>query len=327
MKKATKTALLWGAILILSGIILFGGTMTMQKWNFTKFFSEPYKTTHHTITEPFESIRIEASEEDVELLPCADDRVSVICHDDPKIEHLLSVTNGTLTISANDQRAWYEHIGIHTEKAKISVFLPDECFKNLFVNVHTGSVTLSGRSQKAFEQITVTAVTGDVTIEHCAAENVRLQTDSGSVSISSLLANTLDLTVTTGKITLSETHCENQLLLKSGTGKTLLSKLSCKSLDVEIGTGDLQLNEVIAENALTVKGRTGKILLDRCDAGELYLETNTGDVKGSLLSEKIFIIQSTNGSVNVPETITGGKCKIVTNTGDVKITIQKESEE
>ena len=51
------------------------------------------------------------------------------------------------------------------------------------------------------------------------------------------------------------------------------------------------------------------------------MKTDTGKVVGSLLSEKVFIAETSTGKVSVPKTTTGGKCEITTSTGDIKIEV------
>lgn len=64
------------------------------------------------------------------------------------------------------------------------------------------------------------------------------------------------------------------------------------------------------------------MLFDGSDAAEIYVRTSTGSVKGTLLSEKVFITETSTGSVSVPKTVTGGKCEIRTSTGDIQIEIR-----
>jgi hypothetical protein len=44
-------------------------------------------------------------------------------------------------------------------------------------------------------------------------------------------------------------------------------------------------------------------------------------VTGSLLTDKVFIAQTSTGKINVPETTAGGQCRVSTDTGDILLTI------
>ena len=63
----------------------------------------------------------------------------------------------------------------------------------------------------------------------------------------------------------------------------------------------------------------GDVEFNGCDADEIYVKTNAGNVTGSFLSNKVFIVDTDTGSVDVPKTETGGRCEINTHTGDIKI--------
>ena len=61
---------------------------------------------------------------------------------------------------------------------------------------------------------------------------------------------------------------------------------------------------------------------NHCDAETICVNTDTGSVTGTLLTDKVFIIETDTGSVNVPKSITGGRCEITTDTGNIRITIE-----
>ena len=61
---------------------------------------------------------------------------------------------------------------------------------------------------------------------------------------------------------------------------------------------------------------------NNCDAETIYVNTDTGSVTGTLLTDKVFIIETDTGSVDVPKSITGGRCEITTDTGNIRITIE-----
>ena len=105
------------------------------------------------------------------------------------------------------------------------------------------------------------------------------------------------------------------------TGDVKLAAVTGKTVGSSGGTGDVFFVGVVAEELLYIKRSTGDVKLSGCDAEEVVISTDTGDVYGSLLSDKLFIVESDMGDVDVPKTSSGGTCNITTNTGDIKITI------
>ena len=68
---------------------------------------------------------------------------------------------------------------------------------------------------------------------------------------------------------------------------------------------------------------TGDVRMEGCDAAEIFILTDTGDVAGSLLSDKVFVVETDTGDVDVPRSAAGGRCEITTDTGDIRITVTK----
>ena len=132
----------------------------------------------------------------------------------------------------------------------------------------------------------------------------------------------LDLTVSTGKVTVSGVTCEGDVTVGVSTGKAKLSDVACKSVISSGSTGDILLNNVVATEKFSIERSTGDIKFDGSDAALIFVKTDTGDVTGRLLTDKVFVTQTDTGSVNVPKTAIGGRCEIITDTGDMHIEIQ-----
>jgi DUF4097 and DUF4098 domain-containing protein YvlB len=81
------------------------------------------------------------------------------------------------------------------------------------------------------------------------------------------------------------------------------------------------LESVIAIEKLDIKRSTGDVSFKGSDANAIFVKTTTGDVCGSLLSDKVYITNTSTGNINVPNSIVGGRCEITTSTGDIKITV------
>lgn len=150
---------------------------------------------------------------------------------------------------------------------------------------------------------------------------VSVKSDTGSIQIDNFAARKIDLSVTTGKIVLNNTVCNEDVTIQVTTGKAEINDLQCKALRNEGDTGDAILKNVIATEAFFIERSTGDVKFENCDAPEIYAETDTGDISGSLLTDKIFITETDTGKIDVPKTTSGGKCEITTDTGNIKIHI------
>ena len=319
----SKSAIVWlivAASLVLIGCVILVGVMTNLEWDFMKLSTNKYETNDHEINEEFLSVLIDTNTADIKLLPSEDSKCRVECYEQKNLTHSVSVNDGELLIKVEDTRAWYEHIGINFGEPKITVYLPKTEYSSLTVKGSTGDVDIPNNFK--FGRIDISVSTGDVTSYASADEDIKIKTTTGKIFVEDVSADRLDLSVSTGTVTVSETSVEGDISVEVSTGKTKLTNVTCKDLFSDGDTGDIDMVNLIAEGTLSVERSTGDVKFDGCDASEIFVETDTGDVKGSFLSEKLFITETDTGRVEVPHSVEGGRCEISTDTGDIKISIK-----
>ncbi|MBR7132516.1 MAG: DUF4097 family beta strand repeat protein [Clostridia bacterium] len=321
MSKKIKAWLIIGASLILVGCIIFGGVMSVLKWDFKKLSTVKLETNNYEEAQEFNSILIETNTADITFKRSDDGVCRVTCYEETKLKHSVSVTDGSLEIKLEDTRKWYDHIGFFAfSSPKITVSLPKTEYADLVIRASTGKVEIP--KDFKFENVETTVSTGDVNFLASASEGVKIKTSTGDINIGDMSAESLELSVSTGKITANGIACNGEFKVGVSTGRARLTDITCKSITSSGNTGDIFLENVLVTEKLSIRRSTGDVSLVKCDAAELWIKTDTGDVKGSLLSEKVFITQSDTGSIKVPKTTNGGKCEITTDTGDIKIEIE-----
>lgn len=318
MGKKTKGWLIAGTILFLLGCMLMGGALMGLNWNFSKLSTTKYETNSYTISESFQNISILANTADIVFVP-SESGCAVVCYEENKAKHSVSVKEDTLVIELVDNRKWYDHIGFQFDTPKITVQIPNGEYGTLHLTSDTGDVMLPEHYR--FQSIDISLSTGDITCRSSCLEDARIRTTTGKIHLENLSAKALDLSVSTGNVTVNALTCDELFQLHVSTGHGKLTDVACKSFTSHGNTGDLTLQNVIAEETITLRRSTGYVTFDRCDAREIFVETDTGDVKGTLLTDKVFFAQTDTGNVNVPKTMTGGKCEITTSTGDISIQI------
>jgi DUF4097 and DUF4098 domain-containing protein YvlB len=131
---------------------------------------------------------------------------------------------------------------------------------------------------------------------------------------------TLTIDITTGDIEAKDILCE-RLTIDSTTGDVELKNVTCKTLFTDGTTGDVELENVVATESMYIERTTGDVEFVRCDGAEITVKVTTGDVSGTLLTEKIFLADTSTGDKEIPQSTTGGKCTITTTTGDISIKI------
>ncbi len=262
-----------------------------------------FKETTHDVEENIESISVNVHTADITLIATDDQKAQVVCKGETeKLKYSVEVKDGTLCVGVIDTRAWYDHIVIFSPERSVSIFLPRDVYASLAVNTNTGDVHIP--NDLSFESARIECDTGDVSWNTDVFGELRINTDTGDVYINDSNCKTVEINTDTGRIKLNATHVDENVNIKSSTGNVIL-------------------HGVLTDGNMKVTTSTGDVLLDRCDASELSITTSTGNVEGSLLTDKIFVCETSTGDVRVPSTTTGGICNIKTSTGDIDIIINK----
>ena len=98
--------------------------------------------------------------------------------------------------------------------------------------------------------------------------------------------------------------------------------IACKEISSKGSTGNVFLKKAIAKETISIERSTGDVKFEESDARDILVKTDTGNVKGMLLSDKVYIVETKTGSIDVPKTTSGGVCEITTSTGDIKIRVK-----
>ena len=321
MKTGTKVWLMIAASLVLIGCIIFAEVMSMLKWDFSKLSTVQYQTNTYKISETFDSISITTDTANIVFAVSNDGTCKVECYEEEKAKHSVTVQDGTLVIKLTNNKHWYDHIGINIRSPKITVYLPETEYTTLLIREDTGDIAIP--KDFSFQNVDISLSTGDVDLWASASETVKIKGSTGNIRVQNISAGSLEITVTTGKVTASGVNCAGNITVNVSTGKGNLTDICCKNLTSSGDTGDISLKNVIAQERFSIQRSTGDVTLDGCDAAEISVETDTGSVVGSLLTGKEFITETSTGKIDVPKTTTGGLCKIKTETGNIKITIKQ----
>lgn len=300
MSRKTKRWLVVAASLVLFGAVLFAAAMMALRWDFAGLSTVKYVTNIHEVSDAFRDISIITDTADVAFLPSEDDSCRVICHEEVRAKHAVAVENGTLRICVENEKQWYDYVGITMGTPKLTIYLPETDYGALVIDESTGEIVIPDAF--AFESIDLSTSTGDIRIEGTEA-------------------NALDLSVSTGKVTVTDVTCGGDVNITVSTGDAELCNVTCKNLISAGDTGDISLKNVVTAEKISIERSTGDVRFDSSDAAEIVVTTDTGYVTGTLRSEKVFLVESDTGSIEVPKTTTGGRCEIRTDTGDIRIDI------
>ena len=320
MKKSVEIAVGTAAILLVLGIALAGIGFWGMGFHFGALNTEDIVSSTFEISEVFRDISIESDSADLYFAASEDGVCRVECVNFAHESYAVHAENGTLTITKNDDRAWHENIRrFSIGETYVTVYLPEENYASLQIHESTGDIEMPAAF--TFEQAVIRTSTGDVCWLAPVSEELSITTDTGDVEVRSVSPRSLALKTDTGDSSVSEVRDAQQISVETDTGKVELTNTGCTSLSADSDTGDIVLKNVIADELLTIKTDTGDLVFDRSDAAGIFVQTNTGDVTGTLISDKVFLIETSTGDVDVPKSVTGTRCEIITDTGDTELRI------
>lgn len=319
MNKITKTWLVNAAFLTVLGLVIFVGSMAACGWDFTRLSTVKYETNTYEMRESFESIAIDVDTAKVEFVPSPDGTCGVVCFETEKVKHSAAVQNGVLVIDTVDARKWYDHIGFFLGSPKITVYLPQTKYVSLSIETDTGDIAIPG--DFTFEHLTIKGDTADADCLATVLNDMEIALSTGNIKVDGASADRIRLITKTGGIHVESVASGGNIDIETDTGDVKLTGVVCGDLTVESDTGTIFLKNVAAAGRFSIESDTGDVRLENSDAAQISIETDTGDVIGTLLSDKIFMAETSTGRVSVPKTVTGGKCEITTSTGDIRIDI------
>ncbi len=193
-------------------------------------------------------------------------------------------------------------VAVNDGALEIKVHDSRKWYEFVGISFGTPKITLYVPNKK-YDSLCIETDTGDVNLpKEFAFKDVTIAGDTSDVYCNASISGTISIALSTGNIELDGIAMD-QLLLSTSTG-------------------DMRLQSVTVDNDIEIETDTGDVILENCDAADLFIETSTGDVRGTLLSEKVFIADSSTGRVSVPKTVTGGRCEIITSTGDITIDVK-----
>ena len=273
---------------------------------------------------PIWHISIETNIASVSICTTETENAYIELYDRENAGYHISAENGTLVIESAHLRAWYEQLGVFPQAPEMTLYLPEGIYGNLSIKSSLGRIKVSSRL--LFQNVTALTATGDVEFRASAVEEIVLTGSTGRMVVEDLVADTMELWISTGTLTISNVTCTGNLSVGVASGKANVTDTTCRSFLSSGQSGNLSMNNVVARRNFSIDRSTGNVEFNGCDAAGIYVVTGSGNVTGSLLSEKKFEIKTTSGKKDVPATTDGGKCRVTTGSGNVTMSILGDAE-
>ena len=335
MKKSEKSWLIFASVLILVGLSLGITVMSIYDWDFSKLSTMEYATNTYEIHEKFENISVETDDADILFVPASDGICRVECFDAKKVNYSVTAVNNTLMIQNSYDIVTWKDFAIQGKMPKVTVYLPENDYKDLRIVGSTGDVEIP--KDFRFASMDIHISTGNVRCSASGSEFQNIRTSTGSIELYEVQTDAVKLSVTTGELKLTDVTCYGELSLNVSTGKSTLQEVRCASFRSEGSTGSFSADELEVREDLTLSRSTGKVelknsraknlslttrtgdvTLDSCAAQEATIQTTTGDVDASFTEPMSFHTETHTGKVTASNTV-GKPCYVSTDTGDISL--------
>lgn len=277
MTKTTKIWLIIATTLLLTGCIIFGGVMTVYKWDFSKLSTNKYETNKYDITDNFKNISVNVKTADIVFVASEKAKTEVVCYEQDNANHEVSVDNDTLTIKLVDERKWYEYIGINFRTPKITVYLPQGEYGNLTVSASTGDIDIKNLSA---ENINLTVTTGEIEAKSITCNgDFKTTVSTGEVELKDVSCKNLSSNGNTGDITLKDVIAEEKFAIERSTGDVKFERCDANEIFVKTDTGDVK-GSLLSDKVFITQTDTGNIDVPKTiTGGRCEITTDTGDIK------------------------------------------------
>ena len=277
MTKTTKIWLIIATTLLLTGCIIFGGVMTVYKWDFSKLSTNKYETNKYDITDNFKNISVNVKTADIVFVASEKAKTEVVCYEQDNANHEVSVDNDTLTIKLVDERKWYEYIGINFRTPKITVYLPQGEYGNLTVSASTGDIDIKNLSA---ENINLTVTTGEIEAKSITCNgDFKTTVSTGEVELKDVSCKNLSSNGNTGDITLKDVIAEEKFAIERSTGDVKFERCDANEIFIKTDTGDVK-GSLLSDKVFITETDTGNIDVPKTiTGGRCEITTDTGDIK------------------------------------------------
>lgn len=280
MSRSKKFFIILAVIFMVTGLVMIGVSLKAAEFDFSNLSTVSYETNTYEIKENFEALIVNDIDGDIRIMASESGVCKVIVRDTGSISHKVEAYDGTLHITSEDNREWYEYIGIYAvEDCEVVIELPEEEYTSALIKTISGDIAVSDKI--SFEDAILISTSGDILF-------------NGMV--------------------------KNEFTVKSTSGEIQLTDISVKELMVSGTSSDIEMERVNVENKAKIEAVSGDVELDSFDAGVIVIKTTSGDVEADLVTAKNFDIDTTSGDVSIPVSdLSAGDCVVKTVSGDVKI--------
>ena len=242
-----KKPIIWIAItfclLLVISVILYSLSITVK-----------LETNEYEIKETFKDIKIFTDTADIDFVLSENLNTLIICEEHKNIKHTVNIKENTLLIEVDDNRKWYEHIGIST--SKITVYLPKSEYGELIMESDTGNIHIENINANKLD---LSTSTGNLKIVNTKCKNLFSESDTGNILLKNVMASEkIKIETDTGDVKFKDSDASD-IFVKTDTGNVTGNLLTDKVIFAESDTGNVDVPKVITDEKCEIITDTGDI--------------------------------------------------------------------
>nr|HML48607.1 DUF4097 family beta strand repeat-containing protein [Clostridia bacterium] len=184
--------------------------------------------------------------------------------------------------SAPDSIGIRSFISGATLRGKLTIRLPRATLGRLVVQTASGDQEIANMDAG---QMTLSAKSGDVKAWNLVCqERLSLESRSGDLEMTKLLAHELSIQTASGDLTLQDAHA-SAFSADTRSGELTLRDLRCVQMRATTSSGDIETERIYVEQDAHIASSSGSHdLKDLNVAGKAVLRSSSGDVEGTRLA-------------------------------------------
>ena len=124
MKKSKKIVIIVSCVVICLGLVIGCIGLYTLGFDFRKLDNSKLQTRSYELNEDFTALNLDMKTADLIVLPAQDGKAKVVCLERENEPHTVFVKDGVLSVQVENNRKWYDYIGLNFGEQTVTVYLP-----------------------------------------------------------------------------------------------------------------------------------------------------------------------------------------------------------
>ncbi len=288
------------AIIIAAVLIVLGIGLTAVAFSLGADFEQTQDVTHEA-KGAYTSISVKTGAADIVIKRSETGKTYAVCKEAERLTYSLTVENGTLILSEQDNRRWYDNIGINIGKRACTVYLPAGAYHELRAEASSGVIDCS-ESDITYQNAALTTSSGMIKASFSVSGELQVKSSSGRITLSDCTAGMLTVSASSGAITLERVTASTSMNVNASSGRIEIFDCASNVLTAGASSGAITLERVTASTSMNVNASSGRIEIFDCAPNVLTAGASSGAIEIQRLTDCTGItVHTTSGRIRIAD--------------------------